>query len=372
MTLSPEPFVLRCDGHLDAGLDEVWSGAGVFVVYPREGEPYLGRTGVLRRRLKRLLRARETASRLLSLRGIAERVEYWPVASRLESSLLLYALARLHLPGQYLEFLKLRMPHYVRLVAGSGFARTQVTSRLGSDAHYGPFRTRAHAEQFERELLDLFQIRRCQEDFVPAPDHPGCIYGEMGKCLRPCQQVVGAAEYESEVRLVRDFLKTGGAAALHSAEAARDRMSAQLEFEEAARQHERASKIRDMLKLDELATEASTLAGTAILPAVSEGSATVAFMRAGAWLPPVTFDASPGAHTESMDRRLRDIIGSLPEPGVTLRDRQEHVALLARWFYSSWRDGVWIPFEAGRPIPYRRIVAAISRTVHQTASQASH
>jgi hypothetical protein len=72
-----------------------------------------------------------------------------------------------------------------------------------------------------------------------------------------------------------------------------------------------------------------------------------------------------------MDQRLRDIVAALPEPGASMRDRQEHLALLARWFYSTWRDGAWIPFEVGRHIPYRRMVSAISRTVHQTASQAS-
>ena len=47
--------------------------------------------------------------------------------------------------------------------------------------------------------LDLFQLRRCQEDLAPSPGHPGCIYGEMGKCLRPCQEAVSREEYAGEV-----------------------------------------------------------------------------------------------------------------------------------------------------------------------------
>jgi len=43
-----------------------------------------------------------------------------------------------------------------------------------------------------------------------------------------------------------------------------------------------------------------------------------------------------------------------------LRERQEHVALLARWYYSSWRDGEWIPFPEIAEMPYRRVVRAIS------------
>jgi hypothetical protein len=43
-----------------------------------------------------------------------------------------------------------------------------------------------------------------------------------------------------------------------------------------------------------------------------------------------------------------------------VRERQEHVALLARWYYSSWRDGQWIAFPDFAGIPYRRVVRAIS------------
>ena len=49
---------------------------GVFLIWPREGPPYLGKTNLLRRRLTRLLRPQEKQSRLLNLAAVAERVEY--------------------------------------------------------------------------------------------------------------------------------------------------------------------------------------------------------------------------------------------------------------------------------------------------------
>ena len=68
-------------------LDEIESAPNnpaVFIVWPREGEPYLGRTGLLRRRLTRLLKDRERPSRLLNLRHVTDHVDYWLVGSRLE------------------------------------------------------------------------------------------------------------------------------------------------------------------------------------------------------------------------------------------------------------------------------------------------
>src|ERR1039457_1440446 len=80
------------------------------------------------------------------------------------------------------------------------------------------------------EFLDLFQMRRCQEDLAPSPAHPGCIYGEMAMCLRPCQQVVGAAEYATEIGRVAEFLRTDGRSLLESIGHSRDRLSQEMLF----------------------------------------------------------------------------------------------------------------------------------------------
>jgi hypothetical protein len=56
-----------------------------------------------------------------------------------------------------------------------------------------------------------------------------------------------------------------------------------------------------------------------------------------------------------------------------MRERQEYLALLARWYYSSWRDGEWLPIESFDNLPYRKLVHAISRVarVGQALSPAS-
>src|SRR5580700_6681583 len=180
-----------------AGLDDsialIPNVPAVFLLWPPEGEPYLAKTALLRRRLTRLLKDRDKPSRLLNLRHAIRRLEYRLTGSAFESSILLYEQARLHFPKSYLERLKLRMPTYVKLVLTNEFPRSQLTTHLGrAPALYcGPFRSRTSAEKFESQFLDLFQMRRCQDDLAPSPEHPGCIYGEMGMCLRPCQQVVG-------------------------------------------------------------------------------------------------------------------------------------------------------------------------------------
>ncbi len=337
----------------------------VFLLWPCEGAPYLARTSRLRRRLGRLLGRREGFPGRLNLRQVVSRIDYWFTGSRLESLLYLWELARRHYPDDYARLLKLRPPPYLKLILSHRFPRTQVTTRLTAARalFVGPFRTRAAAERFESEFLDLFQIRRCQEDFDPSPAHPGCIYGEMGRCLRPCQQVVTVEEYRSEVQRVEEFLATDGRSLLVSVAAARDRLSEELNFEDAARQHSRLERIQQVLKWrDELARDIGRLSGVAVTPSSEPGEVQLWFLSAGVWLPPQRFPLGVAAgRPVSLDRRLREVVAGLEPPSVTLTERQEHLAILARWFYSSWRDGEWLAFDDFGSVPYRKLVHAIHR-----------
>jgi len=346
----------------DAEIAALPDRPAVFVVHVKEGRPYLGKTAVLRRRLTRLLRAREGPSRMLNLRDVACEIEFFHTGSRLESTLVYYRLAREYFPDTYLKLINLRMPSYVRLVLSNEYPRTQVTSRLGGgkSLYYGPFRSRASAELFEGQCLDLFQLRRCQEDLVPSFEHAGCIYGEMNMCLRPCQMVVGPEEYATEAGRVREFMLTRGASLIETHELARDRFSAEMEFEQAARQHKLLERIQTVLKLrDELSSDAGGMCGVAVLPSFEPECVELLFMQSGQWLPLRRFAlVMPDGQPVSLDKRLREEAAALPAPEkITIAEKQEHLAILARWFYSSWCDGAWIPY----PLSYRRLVGAVHR-----------
>jgi excinuclease ABC subunit C len=348
--------------------------AAVFLVWPRgEGQPYLGRTNLLRRRLLRLLKERDKPSRMLNLREVSERVDFWLTGSQLESNLLLYRLARQYFPDSYLKLVKLRMPAYLKLILGNEFPRTSITTRVtgGKGLYYGPFRTRTAAETFQSQCLDLFQIRRCEENLEPNPEHPGCIYGEMNMCLRPCQQIVSAAQYQNEVERVTQFIRTDGGNLIESATATRDRFSDELNFEEAAKAHRKIERIRQILSLrDDLVTDLDRLNGVAVAASPNAAAVNLLFLRRGWWHGPVVFELGPGASGQgiSMDRRLREMIQELPAKDPAVSERQENLAILAKWFYSTWRDGEFIPADSLTDLPYRKLVNAIARVAKVTAN----
>jgi excinuclease ABC subunit C len=341
----------------------------VFAVWAGGRPPYLAKTAMLRRRLQRILRPAGSSARGLNLREVATRVDYWLSGSRFESGLIHYQLAREHDPDGYLKALKLRMPAYLRLTLANDYPRTQITARLGSARaiHYGPFRTRSSAEQFESQMLDLFQIRRCQEDLAPGPNHPGCIYGEMNMCLRPCQEVVGVAEYGSEVSRVADFLTHNGALTIQTISSARERLSEEMQFEEAARQHKRLEQLNQLLSLrEQLACDIDHLYGIAITLSSTPDAVKLWFMWQGCWQEPRHF---PLTSHVSLDQRLREMVAALNPILASRQERQEHMALLARWNYATWRDGEWIAFESLNKLPYRKVVRAISRVHGSRMSQ---
>ena len=367
-------FPIPPDGaELDSTLAEIPNLPAVFLLWPAEGTPYLAKTNVLRRRLTRLLGISQKQSKTLNLRSTAQRVEYRLTGSALESHFVLAEQARLHLGSGYRKEIRLRMPPYVKLVLTNPFPRTQVANRLGraKAVYFGPFRSRSTAARFESEFLDLFQLRRCQEDLAPAATHPGCIYGEMGRCLRPCQQVVGIAEYRSEAERVAEFLHSAGYSLLDSAASARERLSVELDFEGAARMHQRFEKVKSVLELsDEMVRDVDSLHACTITKSAIPDAVELGWVRGGHWQGFHALPLQMGEGTAmSLDTRVRQLASDIPVIAGAPGEREEQLAILARWFYSSWRDGEMILFDSWDKLPIRKLVNAISRVAQAKSSR---
>lgn len=353
----------------DRALEALPNRQAVFLLWPREGKPFLARTNVLRKRLLRLLGTRDAPSRSLNLRGTAQRIEFQFVGSRLEAQFLVLDLARKYLGPSYRNEIRLRLPPYVKLILSNRFPRTHVTTQIGRAPalYYGPFRNRATAARFESSFLDLFQLRRCQEDLSPSPSHPGCIYGEMGRCLRPCQEAVGEAEYRGEAERVAEFLRTSGRSLASLAESARERLSAEMDFEGAALMHQRFERIQEVLGLrDEMVRELDRLHAIAVTPSAEPDAVELGWLRSGVWHGFSRIEFNPAEGTSvSLDARLRELaqnVPSLDHKGAV--PRSEQLAVIARWFYSSWCDGELLMVDDWAKIPYRKLVNAVSRIAH--------
>jgi hypothetical protein len=256
-------------------------------------EPYLMRAADLRRRLRRLLDPPAAApdgsqlqTKRLNLRERVRSIEYTVTGSEFESLLLLYdASAACFGAAAARKRLKLFPPYFLRLTLEHSHPRVYATNRLsakGLPRTYGPFPSRAAAERYCDAVLDLFRLRRCWEDLEVHPDHPGCAYGEMKKCMAPCNTTCSAAEYAAEAVAVEAFFRTHGESMLAGIAAERERASAEMEFEAAAAAHERYSKVKAAAALaDELVRPVPELRAVVVQAAAGEDLEAAAFLLEG-------------------------------------------------------------------------------------------
>jgi hypothetical protein len=386
--------------------------AAVFALFfDNEGkaQPYLSRTTNLHRRLVRLLGGRgpalETASasrpdaseatalpslpppprsKMLSLRDVTRRISYQLVGSSFEARWLLYQLNKHYYPQAYRQRLRLKPPTLLKVNLRNRFPRCYPTRRLSKDGslYYGPFPSRLAAEHFAAEFLDLFKARRCVEDLDPDPSHPGCIYSQMQMCLAPCFKGCTDEEYREEVGRVTAFLDSEGQALVRILEAEREQASERLEFEQAAKLHRRIERVGEVLRLKPgLVRNLSELHALIVERGVEPKS--VAFFRIGAGelRGPVSLSLDENvASPVSLDQQLRDLLDSLaarepsgpagkgnavppPAPRAansTGRGRNlppwEHLTLLARWYYSSFREGELVMLPPSQQIPHARLI----------------
>ena len=346
---------------------------GVFRLDFATGTPYYGRAANLRRRLGRLLGA-EKGSRWAAVREAVVEARFEATGSPFESSLALYRLAREVHPTSYRTRLRLKPPPFVKVLLTNPYPRTCVTQRLTASRalFFGPFPTRSAAERFESSFLDLFLIRRCQEEIRPDPAHPGCIYGEMSMCLRPCQGRSTIEEYRGEVGRVLDFLSTRGHSLTREIERARDDEAAALEFERAARHHRRLDKVREAIKLAvEPARDVDRFFGIIVQPSTAPEAVELFWIHQGFLQPKATFVYGAGKERSApLDSRLRALFEKIRFVNGNTQERIDHMALFHRWRRSSWRQGEALLFDGLDRIPYRGLVRAISRVAGKTAGLA--
>jgi len=299
---------------------------------------------------------------MFNLRAFARRVEWQIVGSAFEAQWLNYLLNKQHYPRQYRIRLRLKPPPLLKLNLRNRFPRCYPTRRLVKDGsyYYGPFPSLAAAERFAAEFLDFFKIRRCVEELDPNPSHPGCIYSQMKMCLAPCFAGCTDDEYQSEVGRVVEFLDGQGQTLLRSLAEERTRASETLEFEQAAKIHIKIEKINALLhQKSELARNLRDLHALVMQKGAEEKN--VLFFRVwrGELRGPVTLSLDENVPSPlPLDQQLHNLLDSLAgdSPPAIPVPPWEHLSLLARWYYSSFREGELVMLSAERAIPHTRLI----------------
>ena len=339
---------------------------GIYIIHASNQPVHLACTSNLPRRLFRLLSSSyvgaDGRTALIAARFSA--VECWPTGSKLESQLTLYQVAKTYFPSDYPRRLRLRMPWYVSWTTKDFFPRLMIVNRIPlNSAAFGPFRTRDLAHNYMHDVLGLSQLRRCAEALTPSPQHPGCIYGEMSQCLKPCQGLASEEDYGKEVSRIAHLLETNGRKEVDRLSLDRDRAAEATEFERAAQLHRLIERIKSTTGTrDDVITDVRTFNGVAVTTDPTGSGARLWPMIAARWQDPIPIVLNSENHDgKRYNQELLEPLVHLTAHPNRAGKRSEHLALFARWYYSSWREGEWFSFKTPETLAYRRVLQSISR-----------
>jgi excinuclease ABC subunit C len=195
-------------------------------------------------------------------------------------------------------------------------------------------------------------------------------------CLAPCFGGCTLAEYSDEVGRAASFLRSGGTSLADALAQERESASAQLDFEHASALHKRLEKVQELRRtLPELVRPIEQVHAVILVRAAAEDAIALFTVRGGKIAEPFVLQFGELAgQPRSAEQILRELLeptttqpdeANLKRPAsgtFTTRDLEDHLALLARWFYGSPREGE-IFFQETRPAgwPYRRILRACRR-----------
>ena len=390
---------------------EIPAQPGVFALFgaDKHAEPYISRTPNLRNRLRRLLDARPDQSKRLRLAQSTARIEYSLTGSEFEAWLLLYDASLRAFGDRARKRLHLRPPTLLRMLMENPYPRVYVTNKVtnkAADNLFGPWPSRAVAENFLEAMLNLFELRRCVEELHPDPAFPGCVYSEMKKCMAPCFKGCTDERYAQEADAVHSFLATRGQSLIAELSKQRDEASTELDFEKAAELHARLTKAEDAAAIMAPAVHAlAELNGLIVQPSSEPDHVALFLLTKGCLTGPVQYSvvgmrhqneqsgsSSLFAHPVALEPVPLDENGApaiklvarnelesrLDDALTALRQRMkenhggpqqtaDHLCLFSRWYYrpQAKRIGEICFTQSDSDLPRKAILRAISRIYRQ-------
>jgi excinuclease UvrABC nuclease subunit len=182
---------------------------GLLLLVSDRDQPIIMLTaGDLRARLRTRLAEddAETASRRTDLRQITRAVLWKLTTSHFETDLTFLELIRKVWPKQYRSMISWKRPWFVHIDPGGDFPHfVRTRAILEQEGRYvGPFPSAKAADGFVQVLQDVFCLCREPKHLRLAPNGSQCSYGQMGRCLSPCDGSISMADYGDVITRAAD------------------------------------------------------------------------------------------------------------------------------------------------------------------------
>ena len=203
--------VPACGGPLsDEQLSQVPAKRGVVALLAEDDRPVLLMTaGDIRARLRsRLQEPCESASRKSAdLRQITRSVLWKLAFSHFETDLRFLTLARSIWPERCASMLAWKPAWFVHVSVADDWPHFSATRKVFAlpGRYFGPFSGERDAQQFVDVIQEGFDLCRDYRCLRQSPNGERCTYGQMGRCLSPCDGSISMEDYRRAVAGAADF-----------------------------------------------------------------------------------------------------------------------------------------------------------------------
>ena len=237
------------DGHveLDPQVDPtqatlaVPAGAGVCLFAGQEDQPILLVCGAALRNIVRGRLAEPEAaeqSRRLRLRPITTRLWFRRAWSAFETQLAYFHIAREVYRDDYRQFFPRLGAWFVRVDLEAEYPVFECTDRYrrGEGLYWGPFAEKKTTAGCVAALESGFDLCRHPERLARAPNAEACPYAQMGRCVAVCNGTARPERYRQSIERAIGLL--------NNLEDSLDEMQQRMRDAAAAREYERAQRIK--------------------------------------------------------------------------------------------------------------------------------
>ncbi|MFT3877244.1 MAG: DEDD exonuclease domain-containing protein [Propioniciclava sp.] len=301
---------------------------------------YVGKSVNLRARVRSYFTAAEKRPRMEEMVRIATGVETTVCRTALEAEVLELRLIAAHAPRYNRRSKFPDRQQWIKLT-DEAFPRLSIVRQVTDDGacYFGPFSSRAGADQVCLAIYEAFPIRQCTTRLSARTPTGRCALGDLGRCLAPCDRTVSREAYLEVTDAVRTSLTVDVRAVVRSPRARLEQLIAQERFEEAGRltarldafvrASTRARRLTALARCPQIVAACRADRGWEVHVVRYGRLAAAAFARPGEWVPGIAADAAaaadrvapplpgqPAASVEEVER----VAAWLERPGVRIID----------------------------------------------------
>ncbi len=217
---------------------------GCYLMKDAEGTIiYVGKAVNLKNRVRSYFRDTEHTPKVAAMIAHIDDFDVLLCETNLEALILECNLIKLHRP--YYNILLKDDKHYpyIKVDMSQPFPRLELCRRMEKDGarYFGPYIGAGAVRQVIEAVRGVFPLRTCRQKLPAARPKRPCVNYDIGRCMAPCAEKCGEAEYREMMDGVLHFLGGNYGAVL-------EKLTGEMNEAAAAMRYERAAKIRDKIR----------------------------------------------------------------------------------------------------------------------------